>query len=624
MITFFIINCILSTYTIVPFFRAKCNCSTYFQCQVLYNFATGEQPGEFKNPRNIEEPGWMEPEDCNPNNGICTTSFGTEVHVKYTEQPQKRTESSFMQEGFTARSVEPKAHDLVPKSAGLFSDDRWRHLGPNHARVHNSRKTSLLRFAAAGQLRMLDAGDSLSRGNSTLKITTAHKSGKLGLSQSVLQHTVASQRSAIHESHIVTRQGGLISKATGMQKSANFKEVEKLYNGGAMDVFHYGSAKIEWRQRKGKPECQNVSWSSLPEFENVLPDFWEKKKEPRDIGIEVHPAFADLNRKLQQCWSLPNCMVVSVAKKKQTGNDGNGNVEICCFMRHTTPTVFDPGHKPEDKEKKGFPDDIADYVKVVANFEKRTKEINKLGRAYMTTEQVYNEIEDSFKGECRCKRDDNGYGGCMASLDPSTRKPSYWCYVENVAACERQENAERSFDIDIYHTADGQAWTKDLCNTDCKCQDVGVPPVDGEKVDKELMWENGANYGASCKAWTTTEPRKWCYVGFDSKCSDRELSDVRQGWGFQLYWSRIACMDDHTPFSGPWLLNHFSSKCKIFSYTGWLWQALILLLMPPVVFMSFKFVNNRCGDAIEDSEARRFVVESDDEDDFVYSGPDGH
>jgi len=396
------------------------------------------------------------------------------------------------------------------------------------------------------------------------------------------------------------------------------KEVEKLYYEGAMDVFYKGSGNIEWRQKDGKPECEIVSWSSLENFEKVLPDFWEKKKKPQELGHDVLLAFAGLNRKIQQCWSLPNCKVVSVAKKKTPSNDGNGNVEICCFMRHTTPTVFDPSHSPDQQQKAGFPDDIADYVNIVANFEKRTLEINKLGRAYMTKQQAFSEIEDSFKRECRCKRKDEGHGGCMASLDPSTRKPSYWCYVENVAACEKQENAERSFEIDIQYTANRQAWTTGLCNKDCICQDVGVPPVHGEEVAevaKRGMWENGANYGASCKAWTTTEPRAWCYVGFDSKCSDRELSHRRGVWTFQLYWSRMPCNHD-SKFSESWLFNHLSSRCKLFSYTAWLLQALILLLMPSVVFMGFKFVNNRCGDAIEDSQAGKFVIESDDEDDF--------
>jgi len=56
------------------------------------------------------------------------------------------------------------------------------------------------------------------------------------------------------------------------------KEVEKLYYEGAMDVFYKGSGNIEWRQKDGKPECEIVSWSSLENFEKVLPDFWEKKK----------------------------------------------------------------------------------------------------------------------------------------------------------------------------------------------------------------------------------------------------------------------------------------------------------------------------------------------------------
>jgi len=142
MITFFMINSIVSIYTIVPFFRAKCNCASYFQCEVLHNFAAGEHRGDFMNPRNIEEPGWIEDEDCKPN-GICTTHFGTNVHVKYTEQPPMRTTSSFMQESFIARRVEPRGDDPEPKSAGLLSTNRLRHHRIKDAGMHDQKKNTV-------------------------------------------------------------------------------------------------------------------------------------------------------------------------------------------------------------------------------------------------------------------------------------------------------------------------------------------------------------------------------------------------------------------------------------------------------------------------------------------------
>jgi len=612
MTMLFTINSIVSIYTLVPFFRAKCSCSTYFQCQVLYSFAAGNQ-GAFINPRNIEEPGWMKDRDCKPN-GFCFTSFGTHVHVKYTEQPPMKTTSSFMQENFITRRVAHRGHELVPISAGLLSAEHLRHQHNNHANMRYPRTRTRLGIAAGGVMRTFNVRRPRNRGISSLEIGATHDSDKPGFSKSLVQHTEDGEGTKVASK----------SSTIGKREQDNLNEVEILYGQGAMDAFDKGSEKIEWRQDDGTPHCSTVSWSDakLAAFENILPEFWEKKKKPQDIPVDVLPAFVDLNAQIQQCWSLSDCMVVGIAQKKDV--QGNGNVQLCCFMRHSRPTVFTP-YSPMStaNQMSGFPEDIQSYVRVVANFEKKTLETNRLAQSYMTREQVLNQIDQAFKSECRCKREGEGHGGCMASRDPSTQKPAYWCYLENVAACEKQENVEQSFDIEILYAADGKPWTKDLCSTNCKCQDQGIPYADNEEVADVGIWENGANFGSSCKAWTKDDPREWCYVGVDSPCSDRRLSTERQGWGFRFYWSRVACMDADTQFSGTWLINHVGLRCKIWTNVAWMLQAFIVLLTPPVVFMSYQYVSNRCGDAIDEADIRKFTIESSDEDDFDYreTGP---
>jgi len=559
------------------------------------------------NPRNIEEPGWIEDEDCKPN-GICTTHFGTNVHVKYTEQPPMRTTSSFMQESFIARRVEPRGDDPEPKSAGLLSTNRLRHHRIKHAGMHDQKKT-LLGVAAAGAFRKLDAQSRWSQAVSTLKIDGTHGSDKRDSSKSLVQYKSGTE--AIGKSTI----------SVGRRDYQNRQEVLKLYKGGALDTFHMGSTKIEWRQDHGKPDCDTVSWSAetLGFVGNGLAKMWRKETDPENLSDANLPALVDVNSKIQQCWSLPNCMVVGVAQMIPEPDQQPGQkVQICCFMRHSTPTVFRP--REQDSQKKGFPADIAKYFKIVANFEKKTIETNKLSWSYMTREQALNDIDREFKKECRCKRDGNGHGGCMVSLDPLTRKTSYWCYVENVKACEEQANVEHDFDIVIYYSADGQPWTKQLCKDECKCQGRGIPFAEEESIASNAgIWENGANFGSSCKSWTTTDSHDWCYVGIDSTCPDRRLSQERQGLNFQFYWSRVACINQDAQSSDAWLFRHFALPCTIVTSVAWMLQAVMMLLTPPMVFMTFKYVNNRCGDSINQAEIRKFSIESTDEDEFDYT-----
>lgn len=155
-------------------------------------------------------------------------------------------------------------------------------------------------------------------------------------------------------------------------------------------------------------------------------------------------------------------------------------------------------------------------------------------------------------------------------------------------------------------------WTEDICRVSgCQCKGIAMaPPLDLKRWDENT-------YGIKCGLWHEDDVRPWCFVGYDSICSDRKPyhvhpsvyhRSVTQIEKLSQFKSSIPCNDEYRLKAISW--------CKMGRYSMLFAISCLTIsgcFMVPVVCM---FVQNRCGDSL--FMVKQFDVEfsSDEEDDF--------
>merc|ERR1719215_292231 len=152
------------------------------------------------------------------------------------------------------------------------------------------------------------------------------------------------------------------------------------------------------------------------------------------------------------------------------------------------------------------------------------------------------------------------------------------------------------------------------------------------------------NYGESCEFWTTVSRqvnKKWCYVGYDTTCPDRYLSnagDIHQTHKDDLrapqltegrkarvtgivkqFKSEIA-VDNRGKgkYCGNFNAQDLETAIDMCREVGWpslIVTILDLVIRVPMILIIWKFLSNRCMDELP-SEENYDIVWSDDEDNF--------
>lgn len=203
-------------------------------------------------------------------------------------------------------------------------------------------------------------------------------------------------------------------------------------------------------------------------------------------------------------------------------------------------------------------------------------------------------------------------------------KPKNWCYIRNASreACLKDKVVAATLKEDPSDVRK-HLWTEALCGGRCDapeaCMGVRDRRRQGMRIgDRDLTKENDRErFGNRCKIWTKEDKVPWCFVGFDSACSDRKLytlsqddfltpplhlSDVSQFYSYLPCNKAIREQAEHLCQS--W-------KVGILSIIGIL--TILSLVMVPVICL---FVGNRCGDMLEVTDEFAVQFSSDSEDDF--------
>merc|ERR1712203_1191729 len=107
------------------------------------------------------------------------------------------------------------------------------------------------------------------------------------------------------------------------------------------------------------------------------------------------------------------------------------------------------------------------------------------------------------------------------------------------------------------------------------------PVEEDDKLEMSHLTENKLNFGATCKKWLKDDTLPWCFVGFDSACSDRKRDHIM--WENKLgvtssnmdeipmqYSSRMPCGEEEQ-------VEHVTlaqERCRAWS---WLAEAIVIL-----------------------------------------------
>lgn len=201
-----------------------------------------------------------------------------------------------------------------------------------------------------------------------------------------------------------------------------------------------------------------------------------------------------------------------------------------------------------------------------------------------------------------------------------------WTDPHRLAIQEEEESSEDNPETEETATVtkreSSAMWTEDICRfASCDCTEIPMAPPADISIRPDASEHT---YGKSCEFWHTDDIRPWCFVGYDTVCSDRRLyyanpevydDPVDQIEKLSQYKSSIPCNVAFRKKATKW--------CHFFKYTMVFCMSLITVCsigMVPVVCM---FVQNRCGDTIV--MVKQFDVDfssdDDSDDDFDIDEP---
>jgi len=157
-----------------------------------------------------------------------------------------------------------------------------------------------------------------------------------------------------------------------------------------------------------------------------------------------------------------------------------------------------------------------------------------------------------------------------------------------------------------------------------------MPPNPGEVPDRSLdLWGNDANFGMNCQAWTRkANQRRWCYVGYDTTCADREQVPCQNcqasisafvspsAPAVRMYKSSVACQVNDPTIDQIAEFTNAKNRCFLFVWLAMIAFLLLCALAVPTGIMLFIFVENRCGDVVTQATDQFQAIDDYDDDDF--------
>lgn len=308
-----------------------------------------------------------------------------------------------------------------------------------------------------------------------------------------------------------------------------------------------------------------------------------------------------LNGHMRLCLSDPNCHAVSI--------DLSGSLQVCRLSGGIHPEP-----KPDD-------DSGSKTLYLQKKFSQAKNTFLKPGDSFrdLPKDQVFTALVEVFQDKCICDS-----AGCQVYKDKNTL--SYWCWIDPQAVGHC-----RTRGIEIFKAGSDKFWSAELCTqSGCRCSGFGMPPNPGEVPDRSLdLWGNDANFGMNCQAWTRkANQRRWCYVGYDTTCADREQVPCQNcqasisaflstsAPAVRMYKSSVACQVNDPTIDQIAEFTNAKNRCFLFVWLAMIAFLLLCALAVPTGIMLFIFVENRCGDVVTQATDQFQAIDDYDDDDF--------
>lgn len=361
-----------------------------------------------------------------------------------------------------------------------------------------------------------------------------------------------------------------------------------------MHFFDITEEKIRWK-------TEQKSCATYPLNTTKKAEFFADKLSNIRLKRGEAPTTNWLETRLYKCIIQHLCMAVSVEVVGRAS--GKAELILCDLHMQATPAIVDIESEEHADVTLHQLISFQRNEKVIQNeFDPRSTITRD--KTVLDGVQILREIRTS---SCVCK---DRVTGCKVNQDVYGQN-LFWCELPAYGAQICEETGAT-----LYKTPgpEGFLWSDDHCRkATCRCSGLGMP-MDPE-TDMELsqkVWANKMNLGSKCAKWMEGDEKPWCYVGFDSTCTDRHLTDVRLVLDHKVprqYYSYLACEEEKDD-----KIAAANGTCAIIYYLTITIFTLRYLLFLPILVILFKFIQNRCGDYYEVEEEYAAIFTSSDED----------
>eukprot|EP00746_Dinoflagellata_sp_MGD_P128322 gnl/MRDRNA2_/MRDRNA2_62710_c0_seq1.p1 gnl/MRDRNA2_/MRDRNA2_62710_c0~~gnl/MRDRNA2_/MRDRNA2_62710_c0_seq1.p1 ORF type:complete len:947 (+),score=163.64 gnl/MRDRNA2_/MRDRNA2_62710_c0_seq1:91-2931(+) len=240
-------------------------------------------------------------------------------------------------------------------------------------------------------------------------------------------------------------------------------------------------------------------------------------------------------------------------------------------------------------------------------------------QASMTDAGWLHYMEELRDSGCFCRYDGRG---CAVDWDAKDDRLRYWCKVKkrDFERCSRNElpgGVPKKIGLTKLPNDDDEGyWTQDICtytdpdevdpienkvlhHDDCICMSGTGIRVE-ENLKSELspkVADSVQNHhiliGHTCNKWYKSDKTRWCVVGFDTACADREELRVRGSSTLRLWKSSIPCQREELQL----IVENASELCKVFRYTFYIVDTPRYIFFPMIVCWVYIWLQNRCADS---------------------------
>jgi len=616
--TVFIINLLVAVWLMIPVLSLHCKCSDYYQCEALQSFAMDglslnklPEPESFGEARKVpyevapsSEHRWPP-----PTTSTTTTTKAVKEEKPQTPQdakeimtqtPENKETNVAKAKDMAEETQKAKAATNAQNAAALIQ--RTDHAGEE---AHDHSELSL--------------EDLISMGHSRVVSKRRQRNKRVEASLLQMESSGAAALKKDDPGDGSTDSDALSGKPADEQQDEMNNEVLAILEGKIDNVLYFfnekGGGKLKLEPVRGKKGlCASDS-------EKVVSSTWNgdlSRMELMGKGKEEKDHDPTFLRAVQRCLAQSVCKGIFWTVEKDDGP--NYNSTACTIIGATNWVDKDEAELHNDRKRSVYleknPERAKELAKELASNPKAKEKLEEMACDAKTDANVVECNKYLYNNRCRC----DAKKSCLSYTERDTSSERGWCYIDSKTLDMCWESKE------VFKDSNQKPFTYQICeqaemhySKSCQCSGIGMLPRKGLKVDKDLTNGDLMAYGSKCEKWNGDDNKfRWCFVGWDSSCVDRERGDKHHSYQDAnvpaQFWSHLACDDDPDNKR----LKTAEDRCENLEYAVDGVCLVHLFLSVPMIMVLYNYISNRCGDDIQ--TVAQFAVESSSDDEDMPAG----